>query len=233
MEHKNATILIVEDEADVLNVNARMLKRKGYNVITATTVKESLIHLSECTPDMLVLDIMLPDGNGYDICKKFRKTSDNPVVFLSGKSGITDKVYGLEHGGDYYLTKPYSFDELVAVSERLLRRHFKECAKHEQLGYITKGSLKLDVSKNKAFVNGRDAGLTVKEFALLLILIKNENNTVSLDELYDAVWGVPSVNDTRTIRFHIGNLKKKIDTENSEDYDIVSVYGKGYSFTTD
>ncbi len=139
----------------------------------------------------------------------------------------------MEHGGDYYLTKPYSFDELVAVSERLLRRHFKECAKHEQLGYITKGSLKLDVSKNKAFVNGRDAGLTVKEFALLLILIKNENNTVSPDELYDAVWGVPSVNDTRTIRFHIGNLKKKIDTENSEDYDIVSVYGKGYSFTTD
>ena len=114
-----------------------------------------------------------------------------------------------------------------------MRRHFKECAKHEQLGYITKGSLELDVSKNKAFVNGRDAGRTVKEFALLLILIKNENNTVSLDELYDAVWGVPSVNDTRTIRFHIGNLKKKIDTENSEDYDIVSVYGKGYSFTTD
>ena len=72
MEHKNATILIVEDEADVLNVNARMLKRKGYNVITATTAKESLIHLSECTPDMLILDIMLPDGNGYDICKKFK-----------------------------------------------------------------------------------------------------------------------------------------------------------------
>ena len=232
MEHKNATILIVEDEADVLNVNARMLKRKGYNVITATTVKESLIHLSECTPDMLVLDIMLPDGNGYDICKKFRKTSDNPVVFLSGKSGISDKVYGLEHGGDYYLTKPYSFDELLAVAERLLKRHFKANEKYKQSDFIKKGSITLELSKNKAYVNGKDANLTVKEFALLLLLIKNENTILSPQKLYEAVWGAPSADDTRTIRFHIGNLKKKINTENASDYDIVSVYGKGYLFTT-
>ena len=226
-------ILVVDDEKEIADVVELYLQNDQYKVFKFYNGQDALDCINSTKIDLAILDIMLPDGNGYDICKKFRKTSDNPVVFLSGKSGISDKVYGLEHGGDYYLTKPYSFDELVAVSERLLRRHFKECAKHEQLGYITKGSLKLDVSKNKAFVNGRDAGLTVKEFALLLILIKNENNTVSLDELYDAVWGVPSVNDTRTIRFHIGNLKKKIDTENSEDYDIVSVYGKGYSFTTD
>ena len=232
MEQKNAVILIVEDEQDVLNINARMLKRRGYKVLTATNVKESLKLLGECVPDMLILDIMLPDGSGYDICEKFRQSYDNPVIFLTGKGGISDKVEGLQRGGDYYLTKPYSFDELTAVAQRLLTRHFKECEKHSQLEYITKGCLKLDVSKNKAFVNGKDVKLTAKEFALLFLLVKNENKTFSPDELYNAVWDAPSVSDTRTVRFHIGNLKKKIDTENSEDYDIVSLYGKGYCFIT-
>lgn len=232
MKQKNTVILIVEDEAEVLEVNARMMRRKGYTVMTAASVEEGLKKLSGHTPDMLILDIMLPDGSGYDICEKFRQESDNPVIFLTGKSDVSDKVEGLGRGGDYYLTKPYSFDELVAVSQRLLARHFKECEKHKQLEYITKGSLKLDVLKNKAFIDGKDTELTVKEFALLLLLVKNENKTLSPDELYDAVWGVPSINDTRTIRFHMGNLKKKIDTENAKDYDILSIYGKGYRFTT-
>ena len=228
MDMIKPTILIVEDEPEVLRINARMLKRRGYDVITAGTVEESYRLLSSVAPDMLILDIMLPDGSGYDICEKFRRTSDNPVMFLTGKNEISDKVEGLGRGGDYYLTKPYSFDELIAVAERLLERHFK--AVHSD--FIQKGSLTLEISKNKAFVDGKDANLTVKEFALLLLLVKNENRIFSPKELYEAVWGVPSADDTRTIRFHIGNLKKKINTENADDYDIVSVYGKGYFFTT-
>lgn len=227
-----ATILIVEDEAEVLNINARMMKRRGYNVITAMSVEESLKFLSECTPDMLILDIMLPDGSGYDICEKFRHKSDNPVIFLTGKNQLSDKVEGLGRGGDYYLTKPYSFDELLAVTQRLLTRHFNIKEKHKQLGQIEKGPLTLELSTSKAFVNGRDAYLTIKEFALLLILMKNEERIFSPEELYEAVWGTQSANDTRTIRFHIKNLKKKINTKNAEDYDIISIYGKGYSFTT-
>lgn len=227
-----ATILIVEDEAEVLSINARMMKRRGYNVITAMSVEESLQCLSECIPDMLILDIMLPDGSGYDICEKFRRESDNPVIFLTGKNQLSDKVEGLGRGGDYYLTKPYSFDELLAVVQRLLTRHFDAQEKHKQLEYIKKGSATLELSTSKAFVNGRDAYLTAKEFALLLILIKNEERIFSPEELYEAVWGTQSANDTRTIRFHMKNLKKKINTENAEDYDIISIYGKGYSFTT-
>ncbi len=228
MDMIKPTILIVEDEPEVLKINARMLKRRGYDVITAGTVAESYRLLSSVTPDMLILDIMLPDGSGYDICENFRRASDNPVMFLTGKNEISDKVEGLGRGGDYYLTKPYSFDELIAVAERLLERHFK--AIHSD--FIQKGSVTLEISKNKAFVNGKDANLTVKEFALLLLLVKNENRIFSPKELYEAVWGMPSADDTRTIRFHIGNLKKKINTENTDDYDIVSVYGKGYFFTT-
>ena len=227
-----ATILIVEDEPDILNINARMMRRRGYQILTAETVGEGLKTLSETLPDLLILDIMLPDGSGYEICKSFRQYSDNPVIFLTGKSQIADKIEGLENGGDYYLTKPYSFEELLAVTERLLERHFKAKEKQDQLSYLQKGTLLLDLSKSKAFVNGKDAELTAKEFSLLLLLMKNEDVIFSPDELYEAVWGVKSASDTRTVRFHIGNLKKKIDTENADDYDIVSIYGKGYSFTT-
>ncbi len=228
MDRKNPVILIVEDEPEVLSINARMMKRRGYDVITAMSFKESMEKLSECAPDMLILDIMLPDGNGCDICESFRKKSDNPVIFLTGKDEISDKVKGLGRGADYYLTKPYSFDELTAVTERLLSRHIKMTEKH----LVEKGPVVLDISKNKAFINGNDAELTAKEFALLLLLVKNENKVFSPGELYEAVWGMPSADDTRTIRFHIKNLKKKINSGTSRDYDIISVYGKGYMFTT-
>lgn len=232
MDKSKATILIVEDEPEVLDINERMLKRHGYDVITASSVEESFQCLSSVTPDMLILDIMLPDGSGYDICRKFRLKSDNPIIFLTGKTQNSDKVEGLGYGADYYLTKPYSFDELLAVADRLLTRHFKTQEKYEGLKYITRSSLTLDLQKSKAYIKGRDVELTAKEFALLLLLMKNENKIFSPGKLYEAIWGVPSVKDTRTIRFHIRNLKKKIDTENADDYDIISIYGKGYSFTT-
>lgn len=229
MDEKKAEIFIVEDEPEILNINARLLARRGYSVTTAQSYAESIQKLSEFTPDMLILDIMLPDGSGMDICRNFRKSSDNPVIFLTGKSEVPDKVEGLGNGGDYYLTKPYSFDELIAVVSRLLTRHTK--AEKKQVT-ITKGPITLDIAKNRALVNGKDAHLTAKEFALLLVLIENENKIFSPEELYEFVWGAPSADDTRTIRFHIGNLKRKIGTKNAEDYDIVSVYGKGYLFTS-
>jgi DNA-binding response OmpR family regulator len=144
-----ATILIVEDEPEVLDINARMLKRRGYDILTASSVEESYRCLASVTPDMLILDVMLPDGSGYDICQQFRLKSDNPVIFLTGKTKSSDKVEGLGYGGDYYLTKPYSFDELLAVAERLLSRYFKTKEKHERLEWITKRSVTLDIQKTR------------------------------------------------------------------------------------
>ena len=109
MNEKKSLILMVEDEEQVLNANCRMLRRRGYDVRTAQTVSEVYHQLEEQLPDLLILDIMLPDGNGLDICRHFREKTMNPVLFLSGKSDIRDKVEGLQQGGDYYLTKPYNF----------------------------------------------------------------------------------------------------------------------------
>ena len=227
-----ASILVVEDEKDVLKINIRILKRRGYSVSGAENLRQAYEVLDKVVPDLLILDIMLPDGSGYDICERFREMSDNPVIFLTGKSETSDKVEGFNHGGDYYLTKPYDPDELLAIVDRLIERHLNTKHKHDQLTTITKGSLVLDIPRFKALVDGADVELTNKEFSLLLLLIQKEDEEVSPHELYEKVWGLPSGDDIRTIRFHIKNLRRKIKAGDSNDYDIVSVYGKGYMFTT-
>ena len=142
MNEKKSLILMVEDEEQVLNTNCRMLRRRGYEVRTAQTVSEVYHQLEEQLPDLLILDIMLPDGNGLDICRRFREKTMNPVLFLTGKSDIRDRVEGLLQGGDYYLTKPYNFDEFLAVIQMLLERQKLEIqtAKNWKSGLQETGS---------------------------------------------------------------------------------------------
>lgn len=176
MNENKSLILMVEDEEQVLNTNCRMLQRRGYDVRTAQTVSEVCHQLEEQLPDLLILDIMLPDGNGLDICRHFREKTMNPVLFLTGKSDIRDKVEGLQQGGDYYLTKPYNFDEFLAVIQMLLERQkrieekIKE--KFQASRQITIGSLRLDLSDGHAYLNNTDTGLTRTEFSRCVSLPK-------------------------------------------------------------
>ena len=232
MNDQKPTILMVEDEADVLAVNQRMLNRRGYHVMTAANMAAALAVLSEYTPDLLILDIMLPDGSGYDICARFRQKSDQPVLFLTGKKETQDRIEGLQRGGDYYLTKPYNFDELLAVVKRLLEREWAQKEKQANLTTLKRGELVLDITKARAALRGKDISLTQKEFVILLTLIQNEGHEISVNKLYEAAWGAAANNDARVIRTHISNLRMKIDADNSDHYDIVSSYGKGYSFRT-
>ena len=178
---------------------------------------------------------MLPDGNGLDICRRFREKTMRPVLFLTGKSDIRDRVEGLQQGGDYYLTKPYNFDEFLAVIQMLLERQkrmekkIKE--KFQSSRQITIGSLRLDLSDGHAYLNNADTGLTRTEFSLLRLLAENQEKIFSAKELYEAVWGSCAGTDTSTVRRHIFNLRTKIGAEDTDEYDIVSVYGKGYLFT--
>lgn len=178
MNEMKSLILMVEDEEQVLNTNCRMLRRRGYDVRTAQTAAEACHQLEEQLPDLLILDIMLPDGNGLDICRRFREKTMNPVLFLTGKSDIRDRVEGLQQGGDYYLTKPYNFDEFLAVIQMLLERQkrmeekIKE--KFQSSRQITIGSLRLDLSDGHAYLNNADTGLTRTEFSLLRLLAENQ-----------------------------------------------------------
>ncbi len=229
MENK-PLILMVEDEPDVLHINARMMTRRGYEVLCAENYVTAKALLDQHIPDLLILDIMLPDGSGYDLCDSFRAVSDHPVIFLTGKNDLADKIDGLSRGGDYYLTKPYDLDELLAVAERLLQRHMEAKRRQADLAVITRGSLTLSIPKARAEVHGRDAGLTAKEFALLLLLMQNDGKELTTDMLYEGVWDSSSEKDPGTLRTHMKTLRRKLDADNTDDFDILSVYGKGYMF---
>jgi DNA-binding response OmpR family regulator len=190
----NGLILLVEDNEQILHGNELMLKRRGYETMTAMTLSEARERMVEKAPDAIVLDIMLPDGSGLDFIRELRKTSDVPVLLLTGLTTPQDIVRGLEDGGDDYLTKPYDFAVLIARIEALLRRAGRVP------GSITKGSLRLDLSAGQAFLNGKDMLLAQKEFLLLLAFVQNEGETMSADYLYEKIWGQPMNQGSTAVR---------------------------------
>jgi DNA-binding response OmpR family regulator len=232
MDEWKPLILLVEDDEHILFPNQRMLTRRGYDVLAAASAEEARALLAAHTPDLIVLDVMLPDGNGYDLCTEFRKKSDNPVLFLSGLAEDSNKVRGMNLGGDYYLTKPCRFDELLAVTERLLVREQRVREKQAALTVLTRGPLTLDIQKSRALLSGADAGLTQKEFVLLLILMQNEGKALSGEQLYDEVWGTDSKGDIRTVRNHVYNIRAKLNADDADAFAIETVHNKGYRFTS-
>jgi len=225
-------ILIVEDDLETARLNARILKRQGYDVLITGTVAEARIAARENSPDLFVLDIILPDGDGLALCKEFRKVYDAPVIFLTGQRRTSDKIAGLSEGGDYYLTKPYSIDELLAVVTRLYQRTVLEKKKVAEAVMITRGPLTLRIPRMMALVNGRDVGLTQKEFALLLMLVQNEDVEISSEKIFEHVWNTSMNNDSGALRAQMTRLKKKLDEGNTDDFSIVYKQGRGYTFTT-
>jgi len=224
-------ILIVEDNEKMAELNARLLERQGYEVHTAYTAAGARSLFSDKAPDLFVLDVGLPDGDGYVLCEEFKRKTDAPILFLSGKKGTEDKIKGL-NTGDYYLTKPYDRDEFIAIVRTLLRKVERMHEKITGAFTIEFGPLKLMLKENKALLNGRDAQLTLKEFAVLLFLAQNEDKEVSNEVIYRSVWG-EDMSDTGVIRKHISQIKKKLDMDNIDEIAIWTEYGRGYTFTFD
>lgn len=223
-------ILIVEDDEIMAQLNARLLKRQGYDTLVAYTAAEARLLVRENPPDLFVLDIGLPDGSGFSLCEEFRRDTDAPVLFLTGKSETKDKVTGLNIGGDYYLTKPYDRSEFLAVIKSLLRKEEQTRKKIAEGSVIERGSLTLKLQEQKAFVEDRDAELTSKEFAVLLMLVQNENKELTGEQLYENVWGTVMGVDTGLIRKTISQIKKKLDIDETDDFLIQTIYGGGYIF---
>jgi DNA-binding response OmpR family regulator len=216
------TILLVEDDKDIMQLNRKLFKEAGYRVLEAGTVAEAVWIMQNEIPEVIVLDIMLPDGNGLTLCRKLRgENSEPPILFLSAKNQPLQIVDGLKSGGDGYLPKPYDLNVLLASVEALLRR-----ATHVP-NTISKGPLNLDIASNLAVLNGKDMLLTKKEFALLLLFIQNEGRSLSAEYLYGKVWKASLNSDARTVQYHISILRKKLSRSG---YTIVSRRGEGYTF---
>ena len=201
-------ILLVEDNAQILRGNERMLKRRGYDIVTAMTLCETKDCMSSVSPDVIVLDIMLPDGNGLDFMRELREKSNIPILLLSGLTTPEDIVRGLDDGGDDYLTKPYDFSVLLAHIEALLRRS-AHIPKH-----LTKGTLTMDIRANRAFLSGMDMLLTPKEFAVLLLLAENEGQIISTNYIYESVWKQDDDSNTSVVVKNVmSRLRKKLGKE--------------------
>lgn len=208
------TIFLVEDNSHILDINREILRGAGYRVLMAATLAAARKVLAHETPDLLVLDVMLPDGDGVAFCAELRAQGlAAPVLFLTAKSGKSDILEGLTAGGDDYLTKPYDLDIFLARVQALLRRAVP--APVPQGGTapartLCVGNIEINFLARRVLLGGRDALLTPKEYALLELLIKNRGRYIPTATLYESVWGMDALKRNGTVREHIYRLRRKL-----------------------
>lgn len=205
-------ILVVDDESEITDSIAYMLKREGYEVETAYDGKEALEKINIFSPDVIVLDVMMPEFNGYDICKSIEKENNIGIIMLTAKAGLIDKVLGLELGADDYLTKPFEMIELLARIKSLCRRikkveyEIKESNKNQIIIY----DLKLDLDERTVLIKDEEVDFKPKEFELLVFLFENPRHVFSREDILNSVWDMDYIGATRTIDIHIQRIRKKL-----------------------
>jgi DNA-binding response OmpR family regulator len=227
-------ILLVDDDAMLRETLALSLRGSGFEVRTAANGLTALEEAQEHAPNLLVLDLMLPELDGLTVCRTLRQTTDMPILMLTARTGELDKIVGLESGADDYLTKPFSVGELLARIRALLRRAGPRPAsddlKSGDPSTDTGPVLALNVVSRRASVGGQELALSPKEFSLLAELIRNRGAVLSRDLLLTRVWGYDYVGDSRTVDVHIRWLREKIEVDPANPRRIVTVRGIGYRF---
>jgi len=222
-------ILIIEDEQDLIKGLKLNLSDEGYDVGWAVNGVEGLRKAVEEAPDLIILDIMLPEMDGLEVCRKLRQKNINiPVIMLTAKGGEIDKVVGLEIGADDYITKPFSVRELIARIKARLRHAEKESKPVPEIYSI--GDIEIDFARFKITRKGKEEELTSLETDILRYFVIHRGEVVSRNDLLDKIWGYESYPTTRTIDNHILKLRKKIEDDPSHPRYIISVYGGGYRF---
>ena len=217
-----STILLVEDNPHIMKINAEALTLYGYEVLQAATAKACRQAMEWHPVDLVVLDIMLPDGDGVQLCRELKENYRVPILFLSALGESRDVVEGLRAGGDDYLAKPYDLEELAARIEARLRQE------RARSRYVSYGPLRLDVFSGRGCLGDTDLQLTQKEFAVLLLLVQHAGETVSKEEVLREVWNVEAEDDSRALWTLISRLRRKLDSERSR-LEISSRRGDGYT----
>ncbi len=218
-------ILIIEDDEDISEILSFSLKEEGYNVKVNPNGLEAEEEINTFKPDLILLDIMLNDTDGFSVCRKVAKYKI-PIIMLTARGEIMDKILGLELGADDYITKPFDIREVIARIRVSLRRRSEliELLEESDSDEITYGRLKVNEDSRMVLLNNEEVKLKPKEFDLLLFLLKNKNIVHSRDKLLDLVWGYDFSGDTRTVDVHITRLRQKIQSE----VNIETVFGIGY-----
>ena len=225
-------ILVIEDEENILEAIKYSLSKEGYKVYGATDGEKGLEMAQELNPDLIVLDVMLPKMDGFEVCRILRRDMSMPVFMLSARAEEIDKVVGLEIGADDYITKPFSMRELVARIGNSLRRLSADAASHfptDREMYIA-GGLEVDVTAHIAKLDGVELNMKPREFELLSLLISNKRRAFTRDQILEHLWGYDYIGDVRTVDVHVRWLREKIEEDPAHPSKITTIRGVGYRF---
>jgi two-component system, OmpR family, alkaline phosphatase synthesis response regulator PhoP len=221
-------VLVVEDETSIASFVAAYLKNAGYTVRTAATAQAALNEVVSEMPALIVLDLNLPDGDGVELCRRIRKSSDVPILMLTARDEDVDKIIGLEVGADDYMTKPFNPRELVARVKSVLRRAAPERRRSES-AELKHGDLVINSGKREVYVGDEEIRLAPKEFDLLWELLDHRGIVLTRDQLLERVWGYTFAGDTRTVDVHVRQIRRKLGDASP----IVTVWGVGYKVASE
>lgn len=223
-------VLVVDDEKLIVKGIRFSLEQDNMEVDCAYDGEEAFNMAKEKEYDMILLDVMLPKMDGFEVCQAIREFSDVPIVMLTAKGEDMDKILGLEYGADDYITKPFNILEVKARIKAIMRRTSGGARKEVSSSVIEKGDLKLDCDSRRLFVQGKEINLTGREFELLELLVKNENKVYSREKLLETVWGKDYPGDVRTVDVHVRRLREKIEANPSEPKYVHTKWGVGYYY---
>ncbi len=227
-------ILVIDDEAAIRDLTEIVLKRENYQVKTAENGRKGLANLESFRPDLVLLDLMLPDYSGYDLCKEIVNRTAIPVIMISAKNETIDKVLGLELGAEDYISKPFDNRELIARIKVVLRRYeHNEQINSEQPKQLICGELEINPETKVVLKNGIQISLTAKEFKILETLFKRPKKIFTRDELLEIVWGYDYSGDSRSVDMTIMRLRKKVEEDSENPKYVKTIYGFGYQLGGD
>src|SRR5215210_4895463 len=228
------TILMVEDETSITEPLAEALDREGFDTRVAGTVADAIEQATEQLPDLVLLDVELPDGSGYDVARTLRERSKVPIIMLTARGEETDRIVGLELGADDYIVKPFSAREVAARIRAVLRRagEAQPAAPTDKPGPIEVGAVRVDRDRREARVNNEDIDLTRKEFELLELLIREAGSVISRERLIDEVWDTNWFGSTKTLDVHVSSLRRKLGDDSQHPRFIHTVRGVGFRFAS-
>ena len=226
-------ILVVDDEALLVKGIRFNLQNEGYEVITGSDGLEAVQAVKEQSPDLVVLDVMMPNMDGFTACGKIREFSDVPIILLTAKTDDMDKLIGFDHGADDYLTKPFNILELKARIRALLRRAGTSTQQKKHANCLVHGAITLDLDQRVARRDGHPVELTAKEFDLMELLMRNPGRVYSRENLLNVVWGYEYVGEFRTVDVHIRRLREKLEPDPANPTHILTKWGVGYYLSSE
>ena len=225
----NEKILVVDDDKNICELLRLYLVKEGYSVTMAHDGEAALTDFDKLHPDLVLLDVMMPVMDGWEVCRKIRAKDNTPIIMLTAKGDDMDKILGLEYGADDYITKPFNILEIKARMKAIMRR--TGGTEKEKKGKVVEAAdLKLDLDSRRLFIGGREINLTAKEFDLLELMVLNPGKVYSRENLLNTVWGYEYPGDVRTVDVHIRRLREKIESNPSEPKYVHTKWGVGYYF---